>query len=181
MTMDLQNELKLLDHSQEKRKTFCLLLQHNTSSVSEILFFAEQFNDPISYRALWGLEFMCRESLSGLLPYIDRFIRILPKVHLHAGVRRAAKICEHIIIKHYRHKQIYGLSLKNREAIASACFDWLITDQKVAPKAYSMTCLLYLGKEFKWIHPELKILLENNYVNQSAAYKARARFILSKI
>ncbi|MGB3152866.1 MAG: adenylosuccinate lyase, partial [Maribacter sp.] len=62
-----------------------------------------------------------------------------------------------------------------------ACFDWLIGNHKVAAKAYSMTCLLFLGRKFDWIHPELKLVLEQNYASGSAAYKARARMTLAKI
>ena len=57
----------------------------------------------------------------------------------------------------------------------------MIGDYKVAPKAYSMTTLYLFGKEFNWIHPELAIILERDFYNESAAFKARARHILKKI
>ena len=60
-------------------------------------------------------------------------------------------------------------------------FDWLIGNHKVAAQAYSMTCLLLLGEKFDWIHPELKMILEQNYAVGSAAYKARARMTLAKL
>jgi len=44
-----------------------------------------------------------------------------------------------------------------------------------------MTCLLLLGRKFDWILPELKMVLEQNYENGSAAYKARARMTIEKI
>ncbi|TYP71718.1 adenylosuccinate lyase [Aquimarina intermedia] len=179
--MDLHSELELLDHSKQKREKFCLLLRTKTISVAEVLDVAEKINSTVSYKALWGLEFMCRDSIQNLLPHLDRFINLLPKIHLDSGVRPAAKICEYLIIEHYENNNIHTFSLDNRKAITSICFDWLITDQRVAPKAYSMTCLLHLGTEFKWIHPELKIILENNYVSQTAAYKARAREILQRL
>ncbi|WP_378188323.1 adenylosuccinate lyase [Aquimarina sp. W85] len=179
--MDLFTELNILDHSKEKRKAFCQLLNNKCISVQEILYFAKQVDNPLSNKAFWGLEFICRDSLINLLPHIDEFISILPKVHFNAGVRPAAKICEHLIVEHYKHEKHVELSLKIREAIVTVCFDWLITDQKVAPKAYSMTCLYYLGQEFKWIYPDLKVLLQQDYIAQTAAYRARARHILSKI
>ncbi|WP_378176144.1 hypothetical protein [Aquimarina sp. SS2-1] len=44
-----------------------------------------------------------------------------------------------------------------------------------------MTSLYLLGTEFDWVHPELKITLENNYHSGSAAYQARSRMILKKL
>ena len=57
----------------------------------------------------------------------------------------------------------------------------MITDQKIAPKAYSMNSLFLLGKEFDWIHPELALILERDLHMQSSGFKARARHILKKI
>ena len=57
----------------------------------------------------------------------------------------------------------------------------MINDEKVAPKAYAMTSLYLLGKEYSWINPELVLILERDFKMQSAAFKARARQILKKI
>lgn len=65
--------------------------------------------------------------------------------------------------------------------ITTTCFDWLIGNQKVAAKAYSMTSLLMLGSKFDWIWPELRLILEQNYHNGSPAYQARARMTLAKL
>jgi hypothetical protein len=73
------------------------------------------------------------------------------------------------------------MTLSHLEHMATSCFDWLIGDQKVAVKAYSMTCLLLLGRKFDWIHPELKLVLTENYAQGSAAYQARAGIILGKL
>jgi len=58
--------------------------------------------------------------------------------------------------------------------------DWLISDAKVATKCYSIRALYVLGFYFNWIHPELKIILAQNYHKQSAAYKAVTHEILKK-
>jgi hypothetical protein len=44
-----------------------------------------------------------------------------------------------------------------------------------------MTTLLLLGKDITWIHPELQVILKQNYDNGSAAYKARARMTLKAL
>ena len=44
-----------------------------------------------------------------------------------------------------------------------------------------MTTLLLLGKNIAWIHPELQLILKQNYESGSAAYKARARMTLKAL
>jgi len=41
--------------------------------------------------------------------------------------------------------------------------------------------LFLLGKEFKWVHPELKIILDKDFHHQQPAFKARARHILKDL
>lgn len=141
-------------------------------------------DDPISNRACWVIEFTAKENLAFLFPYLNYFTQNLNRVHLDSSVRPLAKICE-FLIKAYFSKndpEVRKVLTENYlERITTACFDWLIGDYKVAAKAYSMTSLLLLGRKFSWIHPELKMVLEQNYASGSAAYKARARHTLAKL
>jgi len=119
-----------------------------------------------------------------LLPYIDDFTNKIDILILDSSIRPAVKICEELVSGYYgKHnspvKQI--LEPSHLEKIAETCFDWLIQKQKVAVKAHSMLALYLLGKQFEWIHPELKLTLEKDFNSESAAYKARARHILKKI
>jgi len=181
--VSLIEEIKNTNHSREKRNRFASLILQHPTLLPELLKICHMVNDKISCKASWGLEFLCKNNLEVILPYLDLFITLLPKVYQHPAVRPMAKICEYLITAYYTDSPKVTLSLTaaHREKITEACFDWLITDQKVAPKAYSMTCLYLLGTEFNWVHKELKITLENNYQNGSAAYKARARIILKKL
>lgn len=152
--------------------------------VGPLLEIALNVEDQVSCRAWWVLEFTARENLSILYPHLNHFTSNLGRVHLDSAVRPVAKICEYLIKSNFSNA-ISGASPALKEEhlarITTACFDWLISDQKVAPQAYSMTCLLLLGKKFDWVHPELKMLLEQNYALGSAAYKARARMTLAKL
>ena len=105
-------------------------------------------------------------------------------MHLDSAVRPMAKICEFLIKAYFAESGSdiqKNLTDHHLELIATTCFDWLIGEHKVAAKAYSMTSLLLLGRKFDWIHSELKIIIEQNYHNGSAAYKARARHTLAKL
>ena len=176
--------LDTIDHSRDKRKYFANLIVKNPELLPELLSICAHTEDKISCRAAWALEFLCKNNLASVLPYLDELLLFIPDVYKHSAVRPMAKIFEYLCIAFYQKKnpeiQKY-LTVKHREKITEICFDWLITDQKVAPKAYSMTSLYLLGTEFDWVHPELKILLESSYNSGSAAYKARARMVLEKI
>lgn len=66
------------------------------------------------------------------------------------------------------------INQKHKEQLINCCFDWLISNQKLAVEAYSMTVLYIIGKEFDWVHPELKNILLENIDSKSARYKARS-------
>lgn len=65
--------------------------------------------------------------------------------------------------------------------IIEACFDWMISDEKVAIHAYSMQILFILGKENNWINTELKQILIDNMTFGSKGYIVRAKKILKAI
>ena len=44
-----------------------------------------------------------------------------------------------------------------------------------------MNTLYLLGKDFEWVRPELRQILERDYPYQSAGFKARAKHILNMI
>ncbi len=185
MTIDqLYQVLDHVNHSREKRREMAILVSENPNLIAPLMAIAFDYENPISAKACWVMEFTAKENLPYIFPYLDLFTASIGKVQLDSSVRPMAKICEYLI-KSYFHKtsnKTKGeLTEEHLEKIATACFDWLIGEHKVAAKAYSMTCLLLLGRKYEWIRPELKMVLEQNYENGSAAYKARARLTLAKL
>jgi hypothetical protein len=130
------------------------------------------------------MEFVTREHLDSILPYLDLFTEQMHTVHLDPAVRPVAKICEYLIEAYYHrdnnHTKDY-LKHEHKERIIELSFDYMITNQKVAAKAYSMNTLYLLGNEYDWIHPELITILEKDFNLNTAAFKARARQILHKM
>ncbi|WP_233265952.1 hypothetical protein [Formosa sp. L2A11] len=127
---------------------------------------------------------MCVENLNALLPHLDTFIAHIHTVHLDSAVRPVAKICQYLALDNSKKENTiikHALLPIYKERIIAVCLDYMISDQKVAAKAYSMTTLYLLGKEFEWIHPELTIILERDFQIQSVAFRGRARQILKRI
>lgn len=181
---ELYNELSYVNHSRENRKKYALFVISNPELIPKVLDILFQVNDKTSCRAAWLLEFIARENLDSILPYLDEFTENMHKVHLDPAVRPVAKICEYLIESYYHrdnnHTKDY-LKPAHKEKIIALSFDYMITNQKVAAKAYSMNSLYLLGKEYDWIHPELAMILERDFNSGTAAFKARARHLLKKL
>lgn len=172
------SQLKAYRKDREKLADFVLSNPDYFDYLFDCCFNVDQ---DISYKAAWILEIVCLKKIELLIPYLDRFLENLPKVYKHQAVRPMAKICEEFVLRYYTNIEPslqFVLSKKQLEKLTVISFDWLISDQKVAVKAYAMQCLFYLGKEFKWIHPELRIILGKDFHKQQPAFKARARDIL---
>lgn len=183
-TTELYEELNYVNHSREKRLYYSHLMINNPELVPKLLDILFMVDDKISPRAAWVFEFMSSNNINTIIPYLDIFTEQMHKVHLDSAVRPIAKICE-LIAKAYTSKQDNqikeALTSIHKERIIENCFDYMINDEKVAPKAYSMTTLFMFGKEYDWVHPELVLILERDFALQSAAFKARAKQILYKI
>ncbi|ALJ06867.1 adenylosuccinate lyase [Pseudalgibacter alginicilyticus] len=185
MTTDqLYNELNYVNHSREKRLKYATLIIENPRLTRKLLDILFKVDDKISPRAAWILEFTCSANIEIIIPHLDVFTEQFHKVHLDSAIRPVAKICELITKSYYSNNNTFiktALKPHHKERIIETCFDYMINDEKVAAKAYSMTTLFLLGNDYDWVHPELKLILERDYQTQSAAFKARAKHILKKM
>jgi hypothetical protein len=131
-------------------------------------------------KACWILELVCYEKLEWLQEYLDFFCYNIRNQTDKSAIRALSKICMLLAISHFKKKEIL-LTENQLQQITETCFDWLMTDVKVASKCYSIRTLHLLGNHFDWVHPELKVILDKDYNSHSAAYKAVGREILKKI
>jgi len=183
-TKALYQELNYVNHSKEKRLYYANIMINNKNLIPKLLDILFMVNDKISSKAAWVLEFMCKEDLNTIIPHLNAFTQNINKVHLDSAVRPVAKVCEYLVKALYGKQESkikHALSSKHKERIIEACFDWMINDEKTAPKAYAMNSLFLLGSDYNWIHPELAEILERDYQMQSSGFKARARHILKEI
>ncbi len=185
LTNSLHKQLTTLKAYRKDREQLALWVIENIETFPQLLDYCFQTEEEISYKAAWILEIICLRKMEILIPHLDIFLKKLPKVHKHQAVRPMAKICEVMLTDFYSKKEKKTIQIlflkKHRNQLSEICIDWLITDQKVACKAYAMQCLYVLGNEFSWIHPELKIILLKDFPAQQPAFKARAKHILKKI
>lgn len=181
---ELCHALNYVNATRENRSKMACKIEENPHLIPILIEISKDDIDPISCKASWVLEFLIKKKLEFIFPYIDTFTHSLSSLTLESSIRPASKICSLLAENQYSSKTSLSkriLTKQHLNTIAEAAFDWLIGDHKVAPKAYSMTTLLLLGKNITWIHPELKLILKQNYENGSAAYKARARMTLKAL
>lgn len=133
-------------------------------------------NDKIHFKACWSLELIFELKLELLLPFLDDFIAKIPFYRNDSAIRPVSKICLFL-----SKSKTVKLTENQETKIIETCLDWLIQDEKVAAKVYSMRTLYNLGKKHPWINDELKIILSQDYPSHSAAYKAAAKDILRKL
>ncbi|MDT0551703.1 adenylosuccinate lyase [Urechidicola vernalis] len=141
-------------------------------------------SSPLSFHAAWVLEYVLDKDLNQLLPYLDFFTANLKHATHESTIRPLAKVCQ-FLAKSYSGKKntLTKEVLTNQQidTIIETGFDWMIAQHKVAVKAYTMTTLFLFGKKRDWVHPELKLILEDSIMYQSPAYKARGRITLELI
>lgn len=139
-------------------------------------------NNKISIKAAWILEVVCEQSINLLVPYINFFTENLKHLKFESAIRPASKICSFLAISYQSNNKNLiqnSITKKNIEQIIETEFDWLIGKFKVATKAYAMNTLFLFGKEYTWVHKELKLIIEQNISYESPAYKARGKMILN--
>jgi hypothetical protein len=176
--------LSEVDASRQKRAYLAAMIIDDPELLGCMFTKAFEMNDSLSSRACWVLEIIAKERLDCLLPYLDDFVPKLAHFRLDSSIRPMAKICD-ILTESYFSKTVNEtqkvVTEMHLEQITVTCFDWLISPQKVAIKVYAMSSLWRIGHKVNWIHPELKLILEQGYAIGSAAYQARARHIISKL
>ncbi|MGV3460457.1 MAG: hypothetical protein ACO1N9_08390 [Flavobacterium sp.] len=152
---------------------------NNLTLLPEIMEMALDMKNKNHHKACWSLELVMEEDIKWLHPYLEIFCDTLHKYRHEGAMRSVSKIGMFAAIEDNLHDGF--LTGAMRQKMTEACFDWLIGDIKVATKAYAMRALFYLGKKDDWIYPELKVILQQDFPNHSAAYKAAAKDLLRKI
>ncbi|MDY7396658.1 adenylosuccinate lyase [Aureibaculum sp. 2210JD6-5] len=176
----LENDKDRLKH----RDQLVITTLMNPKYVEILLTNMEAVEDENSNFSARILELSCKSKLGIIIPYLDKFCQLLPIVKQVAVIRACAKICELLILGYFNKNNIgYSSVLQDHhlEKIIEAGFDWMITDQKTAVKAYTMQTLYLLGTKYEWIHPELVLNIEKDIPTATIGYVNRGRKVIKAI
>jgi hypothetical protein len=156
------------------------LAMKSDENLQELIKIAFNIHHQLHVKAFWSLDFVGEKKLKLLVPYLDAFCEVLPKIKNDSSLRPATRIAMFLAKSNHRKNGI-KLSQEQEHLLIEALIDRLIQDEKVASKTYAMKALFVLGKKYHWIYEELKTILSKDYLNHSLGYKAAAKNILKRI
>lgn len=169
----------------ENRQRVADIVLENQNLFKDLVTLTFKVDEKISIKAAWILEWICtHHHLNWIIPHLDEFSNNISTLKFDSAIRPCAKICEHLANAFYASKEndIKKILTNTQiDKIISCGFDWLITPQKIAVRAYTMNTLYLFGLDKDWIHPELKHLIETKIIHESKGCKARGKHILGLI
>lgn len=164
-------EMLLAEHSKKQCDKIVKYIGSDKNRFAELmqLFFKGEYR--VTQRAAWPMSYCVRKYPALIQPYFNRLINNLRKKGLHDSVlRNTVRILQDVDIP----KKFHG-------KLMSTCFDFLQSnDTPVAIKAFSLTILENLSKIYPEIYPELKLIIEERWQQETAAFRSRGRKILKR-
>ena len=134
------------------------------------LFFKGDYR--ITQRAAWPISYCVRRHPELVRPYFKPLLDHLAKKGIHVSVIRNT----------LRLLQDVAIPAKYHGRVMSACFEFIQSpDTAIAVKAFSLTVLEHLAKDYPDILPELKLLIEEQWDQSTPAFRTRAKKILKRI
>ncbi|SEB40509.1 hypothetical protein SAMN04489761_0501 [Tenacibaculum sp. MAR_2009_124] len=172
----------VVNASKVNRTKAANIVLNDETLFKELVNFVFQVENKLSIKAAWILEWICtHHGIDYILPHLDIFTKSISTLKFDSAIRPCAKVCERLAMA-YDSKNDNNTKTSLKEShinlIIETGFDWLISDQKIAVRAYTMNALFLFGKEKDWVHPELKHLITSKIIHESKGTKARGTQIL---
>ncbi len=125
----------------------------------------------VTQRAAWPLSYSAIAHPSLMKNNFERLLHNLRHPNLHDSIKRNT----------VRLLQQIDIPEKYEGEVMDLCFQYVESPtEAVAIKAFSLTILGKLAKKFPEILPEIKLLIEEQILHQSAAFKSRAKRLLKE-
>ncbi|HSD14837.1 MAG TPA: hypothetical protein VLB74_09340 [Flavobacterium sp.] len=144
--------------------------------LKDLIAFGTDLYNKNHHKAVWIMEMIAEVKTEMLLPHINTICETISGYKHDSAIRGMSRVAYFLGTS----KNI-TLTEFQKEKLIEICLDWLIRDERVACKAYAMKTLVHFGKKEPWINEELREIIDRDYAQQSAGYKAVAREVLGKI
>lgn len=165
-------EAILKEHSKEQCAAIVAWVGDSQRRFDEL--FAVFLNDEhrLVQRSAWPVSYCVEAYPSFINKHFANLIQKLEEPGIHDAVKRnSVRLLQHVTIP----EPFQG-------PIMNICFDYLSRPgEAVAIKAFSMTVLANLAKDYPDIIPELKTVIEEQIENESPAFKGRAKKIFKDL
>jgi hypothetical protein len=126
----------------------------------------------LAQRAAWSVSWVAKKNPELIVPYIKDLVDQLPRKDVHnAVIRNSIRILQQIEIPEDLHGELMN-----------SCFNFIESPSTpIAIKAFSLTTLFNLSKSYPEIKNELKLIIEERWNNETAAFKSRGKKILKAL
>lgn len=168
--MDLRAVI-LKEHSKANCKYILHWIGNNQHRFDKLfhLFMNDEYR--VVQRAAWPLSYAVQAHPELVKKHFGSLLKNVKKPGLHNAVKRNT----------LRLIQYVDIPEKYQGEVMNLCFDTITSaNGKAADKAFSLAILSNLAIQYPEIKQEIKTIIEDRYDIESAAFKARARKILSK-
>jgi hypothetical protein len=165
---NLREEI-LKEHSKAQCTVIVNWVGHSQQRFDELfsLFLNDEYR--VVQRAAWPVSYCVIAHPEFIKNHWSALIRNLQKPNLHHAVKRNS----------IRLLQDMDIPPKYQGRIMDICFNYIASpSETVAVKAFSLTVLGNLAKQYPEILPEIKLLIEDQMPRQTAAFRVRARQFL---
>lgn len=168
--MDLRETI-LREHSKKNCDKIVSWVGNDKKRFDQLfnLFLNDEYR--VTQRAAWPLSYCAILHPSLIKNNFDKLINNLNKPGLHDSIKRnTVRLLQHVNIPE-----------KQEGTVMEVCFKYVQSPREpVAIKAFSLTILSKLAKKYPEIIPEIKLIIEEQIHQQSAAFKSRAKKFLKE-
>jgi len=163
--MNLREEI-LKEHSKAQCNKIVNWIGNSQKRFDELfeLFLNDEYR--VTQRAAWPLSYSVIAHPEFIKKNFSRLINNLKKPGLHNSIKRnSIRLLQGVYIP----KKFHG-------EVMEICFSYLESQtEPVAIKAFSLTVLSNLSKQYPEILSEIKLLIEEQLPHQTAAFKSRVK------
>ncbi len=160
------------EHSKSQCDRIVKYIGNNKHRFSELmnLFFSGEYR--ITQRAAWPMSYCVRHHPALVYPYTKRLLDLLSKTNGNPASKRN-------IVRLF---QFVEIPKRYQGRLMSICFGFIESpEEAIAVKAFSLTILENLCKQYPEILPEIKTIINTRWEQETPAFRSRAKRILNKI
>jgi hypothetical protein len=169
--MKLREQI-LKEHSKANCDTIVKWIGDSQPRFDELfdLFLNDEYR--VVQRAGWPLSYAVMAHPKFIQKHFSKLLKNLQKNNLHNSVKRNT----------IRLLQDISIPQRFQGQVMDTCFGYIHSpDEAVAVKAFALTVLENLSKQYPEIKSELKTIIEDRWDYESAAFHSRAKKILKKL
>lgn len=179
--MDLELAI-LKEHCKKQTERIVRYVGNDKEKFAELMRLFLKGEYRITQRAGWPLSYCVERHPELIKPYYKQILDYLDRSAFAKATADKQVVHEAVIRNIVRLLQHVDIPKRYHGRVMDHCFK-LISDHNtsVAIKAFSLTVLENLAQTYPEIRPELKLVIEERWEHETAAFRSRAKKILKKM